>query len=573
MPLANGLPPAPRAAAQAVEEQGRERRRGRGSGGAQRALARACVALPTLDDRAILRPQRPRRPAALHGGFCVGDACVDIAESHEGRRQLAREDVAVPRELAVLEHDGLMRLVEHGGELEVRGELAIHRRGRQIERPLARTIAPPQKPVQEAHAPMLAQRAVCIDGALWIHLLYIAGMPGPFGRVAAPPPHFPVGGPVPAADLVGRESYIRRAVERLADGNHLLVAGPRRIGKTSIILEVLRRLRRKGALTAYVDCLGATDVRGLGERLADAVLENVSGVERTLEQAKAVAAGMRPSVKVRYEHVELALQLARETNAQRFFDGALDLPRTLAARSGKRVVVVFDEFQAAGRLGPRVFDVMRAHFQAQRGVAYAFLGSEEGIIEELFSAKGRAFFRFAVPLDLADAGGHRFGIAPDDWLEYIRGKFAERRIAIDDSIVDRLLDATGGHPQDTMQLCAALYYLVRDAGQRAVNAEMLAVAYEQAMRELERPFALHWSEIGKQKYLQAVAKRIAEHSVLYASDGEVPRPEVLRALESLRSRGLVTRLGRGKYDFIEPMFAEYVRRVAGNETAIVPQRG
>src|SRR5512132_4474868 len=178
-------------------------------------------------------------------------------------------------------------------------------------------------------------------------------MPGPFGRVSAPPPHFPVGGPVPAADLVGRETYIRRIAERLEDGNHVLLAGPRRIGKTSIILEVARRLRRRGALTAYVDCLGATDIRGLGERLVDALLENVSGVERSFEQAKAIAAGMRPSVKVKYEHVELALQLALAKNAQRFFEGELDLPRALAARTGKRVVVVFDELQAAGRLRPR----------------------------------------------------------------------------------------------------------------------------------------------------------------------------------------------------------------------------
>src|SRR5439155_1388991 len=179
-------------------------------------------------------------------------------------------------------------------------------------------------------------------------------------------------------------------------------------------------------------------------------------------------------VKVKYEHVELALQLARETNAQRFFEGALDLPQALARRTGKHVVVVFDEFQAAGRLGPRVFDVMRSRFQAQRGVSYAFLGSEQGILEELFSNKGRAFYRFAVPLDL------------------------------------------------------------------------------------------HWAELGSHKYLQQVAKRIAHRAVLYAADadgGAVPRPEVLRALDGLRLRGLVVRLGRGRYDFVEPMFAEFVRRI------------
>ncbi|TME71805.1 MAG: ATP-binding protein [Chloroflexi bacterium] len=409
-----------------------------------------------------------------------------------------------------------------------------------------------------------------------IHPMYAAAkMLRPRDRTLATP-YFPVGGPVPAADLVGREMYLRRLTERLEDGQHVLISGPRRIGKTSIIIEALRRLRRRGAYTAYVDCLGATDIRGLGERLADAVLQNLSGVERSFEQAKAIAAGMQPTVKVKYEHVELALQLARETNAPRFFEGALDLAQGLAKRSGKRVVVVLDEFQAAGRLGPRVFDVMRTRFQAHRGVSYAFLGSEQGILEELFSAKGHAFYRFAVPLDLTDAGGHRFGIDPDDWLEYLKAKFAAKKLAIDDASVDRLLDATGGHPQDTMQVCAALYYLMRDAGSRSVTPDLLEVAYEQAMRELERPFALHWTELGSHKYLQQVAKRIAHRAVLYAAEadgGAVPRPEVLRALAALQERGLAVRLGRGRYDFVEPMFGEYVRRLdEGLMTGTVPTR-
>src|SRR5258708_14613363 len=207
--------------------------------------------------------------------------------------------------------------------------------------------------------------------------------------------------------------------------------------------------------------MGATDLRGLGERLADAVLENVSGVERSFEHAKAIAAGIRPTVKIRYEHLELALELAREKNTQRFFDGALDLPRALAAKTGKRVIVAFDEFQAAGQLGPRVFDLMRTRFQAQRAVSYAFLGSEEGILEQLFSGKGRAFYRFALPLDLADAAGHRFGIDPDDWLSYIREKLGERKLSIADAEIDRILDATGAHPPATLQVRAPLYSPMR----------------------------------------------------------------------------------------------------------------
>jgi hypothetical protein len=105
---------------------------------------------------------------------------------------------------------------------------------------------------------------------------------------------------------------------------------------------------------------------------------------------------------------------------------------------------------------------------------------------------------------------------------------------------------------------------MRDAAARCVSSVFVEVAYEQAMRELERPFALHWTELGSHKYLQQVAKRIAHKAVLYAADAEggaVPRPEVLRALAALQERGLVTRLGRGRYDFVEPMFGEYVRRL------------
>src|SRR5207237_4038583 len=50
-------------------------------------------------------------------------------------------------------------------------------------------------------------------------------MPRPFARPSLPAAYFPLGGPVPAADLVGREGYIRRATARLADGNHILIAG------------------------------------------------------------------------------------------------------------------------------------------------------------------------------------------------------------------------------------------------------------------------------------------------------------------------------------------------------------
>src|SRR5437667_12680296 len=118
---------------------------------------------------------------------------------------------------------------------------------------------------------------------------------------------------------------------------------------------------------------------------------------------------------------------------------------------------------------------------------------------------------------------------------------------------------------------------MRGAGSRGGSRGRPGVPYGQGMRELERPFAPPWAGVGSHKYLQQVAKGIAHRAVLYAADadgGAGPRPEVLRALDGLRLRGLVVRLGRGRYDFVEPMFAEFVRRIdEGMLTAgIVPSR-
>src|SRR5262245_52924683 len=134
-------------------------------------------------------------------------------------------------------------------------------------------------------------------------------------RSAPPSPHFPIGGPVPSDDIVGRESFVRSLASRLGEGNHLLLTGPRRIGKTSIALEALRRLGRKGVITGYVDCQGATDLAGLGEKLADAALAPLTGSERSVAQARALTAGERPIGRVRLDALEPALLVAREGTA------------------------------------------------------------------------------------------------------------------------------------------------------------------------------------------------------------------------------------------------------------------
>ena len=265
---------------------------------------------------------------------------------------------------------------------------------------------------------------------------------------------FPVGGPVAKEDLVGREDFIVSLVNRLLEGQSVMLAGPRRIGKTSLAHEVLRRLKEKGAYTAAVDFFRFSGKRDFAVSLIDACLENRTGINKTLNilryRAKALAGGAKFAIKLR--DLEISFGFPEKKSDDELLDYALRLPGILAGRDDKLMVVMFDEFQDAPRVtDAEIFKRMRAHFQVQKGAAYLFLGSKEGMMQTLFSGRKEAFYHFATMLPIP-------GIAEDDWVPYITQKFASRNILVDDNVVKEIVHLSGGHPQDTMFLCSEVYY-------------------------------------------------------------------------------------------------------------------
>ena len=62
-------------------------------------------------------------------------------------------------------------------------------------------------------------------------------------------------------DFFDREAELRILESRVGDRNHVLLTGQRRMGKTSILRELGRRLEAEGWLFLFVDVEGATSAR------------------------------------------------------------------------------------------------------------------------------------------------------------------------------------------------------------------------------------------------------------------------------------------------------------------------
>ena len=104
-------------------------------------------------------------------------------------------------------------------------------------------------------------------------------------------------------DFFDRDSELRLLEARVRDRNHLLVAGQRRMGKTSILQELGRRLESDGWVYLFVDVEGATSPEDV-----------IADMARVVHPVRAVAARLASGMK-RWFKENIEERSARSTSA------------------------------------------------------------------------------------------------------------------------------------------------------------------------------------------------------------------------------------------------------------------
>lgn len=370
---------------------------------------------------------------------------------------------------------------------------------------------------------------------------------------------FPLRVPVPPEDVVDRAGFLEELVRRALDVQSVLIAGPRRTGKTVVASEAVRRLRDEyGALTAELDLFYCATAREFAAKLTLACLESrEGGPQRALAGAERVLARRASGTEsaVRLPGVELHwLRNPSRLTDEEMLDRALALPERIAESTGRLCVVLLDEFEEALRLGgDTLLKRMRAVFQRQRQTAHIFLGSRPSILRGLFGRTRQAFFRFADPLTLPP-------IPPEAWRGYARRKLDAQGIRLKDSAADYILEKTGGHPWGTARAFSAAYFAALAARSDLIDLDLAAAACERLLDDLSDVFVQELQELADVPQGRAVLHRLARSERPY--HGAHPE-QVRRALEALADRCIIRRDGRGQYAFEEPLLREHLLRQGG----------
>lgn len=377
---------------------------------------------------------------------------------------------------------------------------------------------------------------------------------------------FPTDQPIPASQMIGREADVREVAAALIAGGSVVIAGPRRTGKTSVCDAALAAVQKEDFYTIAVDLFRIASSAELAEVLVAKTISNRSALRRLVFQARragrllADAAGTSAVIKSKTqlgEEIEIAFEpglAARDPD--RYLDYALELPGTIARVDDKSVVVFFDEFQEIASPAKPYGDPdqltkrMRAIFQRSKGVSYVFAGSIEHLMRNLFTPGHRALSQFGSFHDLRP-------IDAETWAAGLRKRFRAGKCSIDEPALARLVELGELHPRATMLIAQKTHLTAALLDTREIGADMVEQGYLAALQgervsheqTLERIRQAH--KLGLE-----VARRLAHSQPAY---GQLPRGAVRRALEVLRDAAIIESRGRGAWQFTNPLFKRYLR--------------
>lgn len=377
---------------------------------------------------------------------------------------------------------------------------------------------------------------------------------------------FPTDVPIPASQLIGRSDDVREVATALINGTNLIMAGPRRTGKTSVCEAALGRAERSGCYTAKLDLFRISDAAELAEALAVAVIANRSPIRRIVRRARELgraalsAAQAAAVIKLKGElgdGVELAVTPGwAAEDPVRALDLALDLPERVARADGRRLVLFFDEFQElASERRPygdpdRVTKRMRAAFQRSPSVSFLFTGSLEHVMRDLFGPSHRAFSGFGSFYRL-------HAIAREDWARGLAERFAADDCTVEPAALERIVELGAGHPRATMRIAQQTHLMSVLLDRHEIDLDLAQLGYNAALD----------SDLPTMEQTVEHIRRLHKNALQVAralSRGEpVPRrlaPAIRdRVLKLLLRAGIVEHAGRGDWRIVDPLLEAYLR--------------
>ena len=361
----------------------------------------------------------------------------------------------------------------------------------------------------------------------------------------------------------GDQFYDRREVRKdllsrfLSGQTNVVLYGPRRYGKSSLVAELVGDLEKAGIPCVTLDVVKVPSIDMFVSAYATKVYRRLAPVKFEFRKLGMFLKSLRPKMSLGPTgETGLSFEPSGATVDPEALTEVLDLPQKLLSGKG-RAVVVFDEFQEVKDLLPNDgFErVMRSAIQSHRNVSYIFLGSRYHMLRRMFTDHNRPFYKSAVTILL--------GKPPvEESVRFVIDRFASAGKSIARDAAERLVGKIENIPYFIQQLGFETFRLVDDARRKSVSSADVDSAfanlscfnrdqYEQLMLTLS---------VSQKKLLIALAhEQTDEFGDVYRRRYALGVSSTVNSAKSKLMEDGHIELSDGKYVVADPFFAQFLR--------------
>lgn len=258
---------------------------------------------------------------------------------------------------------------------------------------------------------------------------------------------FPVTGYYGPAYFCNRENETKMLLSNVQGGQSTILTAQRRIGKTSLIQHVLAKLP-SGTRGVYLDILPTENMSDFLNELATAVIRNVSDKKGFGHKIWNFIKSLRPSVS--FDMLTGSPQVSFTLKDQEV-NNQVEAIFTFLEKQDEKFVIAIDEFQQILTYPEKNTDAwLRTIIQKMKNVVFIFSGSQQHLMNELFTIPSRPFYNSASMLGIKKIGRARYST-------YIKKKFSDNKMVISDHVIDQIMEWTDGHTYYVQLLCNRVF--------------------------------------------------------------------------------------------------------------------
>lgn len=369
---------------------------------------------------------------------------------------------------------------------------------------------------------------------------------------------FKYGTIVKGESFCNRKDEIQSLKSHIKDGYSVWLYSPRRYGKSSLIYKTFSEI--DDIKTIYFDLYNVKSLDDFCKKYASLLALNLfswkQGIKKLTGKFSQYFSNLHPVVSFNESgSPSFSLEIA-EIKQQYDVETILNIPNKISAETKKPICIAFDEFQEIDRIEPFLINWMRSAFQQHDNISYIFLGSQQSLMEKIFTSDNSPFFEFAAKMQIDP-------IDKAELSQFIDKKFRNKGLDITRQNIDVILEKSDGHPHYTQYFASVVFDMIRNGADQK-NDNFTNQWIEKIIQSQSVIFQSIYDQLTNiQRTVISTVAVLTEGEELFSTQTRdkysLPTGSSLSSsLNSLMKKGLIYKK-ENYYKILNPIFKEWLQ--------------